>query len=67
MRARFLVILSGAAMLAAGCHNNVLGYFIETPDTHAAKMLAAPLSETFIHRQTTANSVRFTTLDLSGL
>ncbi len=48
-------------------HNNVLGYFIETPDGHAAKMLAAPLSETFIHRQTTANSVRFTTLELSGL
>ena len=48
-------------------HNNVLGYFIETPDTHAAKMLAAPLSEVFIHRQTTANSVRFTTVDLSSL
>ncbi len=48
-------------------HNNVLGYFIETPDGHAAKMLAAPLNETFIHRQTTANSVRFTTLELSSL
>ena len=48
-------------------HNNVLGYFIETPDSHAARMLAAPLSETFIHRQTTANSIRFTTLELSGL
>jgi len=48
-------------------HNNVLGYFIETPATHAKKMLAAPLSETFIHRQTTANAVRFTTVELSGL
>lgn len=48
-------------------HNNVLGYFIETPATHAAKMLAAPLSDTFIHRQTTANAVRFTTLELSEL
>lgn len=48
-------------------HNNVLGYFIETPATHAAKMLAAPLSYTFIHRQTTANAVRFTTLELSEL
>ena len=46
-------------------HNNVLGYFIETPATHADKMLSAPLSETFIHRQTTANAVRFTTVDLS--
>lgn len=48
-------------------HNNVLGYFIETPATHADKMLAAPLSDTFIHRQTTANAVRFTTLELSEL
>ena len=48
-------------------HNNVLGYFIETTATHAEKMLSAPLSEQFIHRQTTANAVRFTTVDLSEL
>ncbi|NSX53569.1 DNA mismatch repair protein MutS [Parasulfitobacter algicola] len=48
-------------------HNNVLGYFIETTATHAEKMLSAPLSETFIHRQTTANAVRFTTVPLSEL
>ena len=48
-------------------HNNVLGYFIETTDTHAAKMLAPPLSDQFIHRQTTANQVRFTTIELSAL
>jgi len=48
-------------------HNNVLGYFIETTATHAEKMLAPPLNETFIHRQTTANQVRFTTLPLSEI
>lgn len=48
-------------------HNNVLGYFVEVTATHAEKMLAAPLSETFIHRQTTANQVRFTTVELSEL
>ena len=48
-------------------HNNVLGYFIETPATHAQKMLSPPLSEQFIHRQTTANAVRFTTVPLSEL
>ncbi|MDG1353503.1 MAG: DNA mismatch repair protein MutS [Sulfitobacter sp.] len=48
-------------------HNNVLGYFIETTATHAEKMLSPPLSETFIHRQTTANQVRFTTVELSEL
>ena len=48
-------------------HNNVLGYFVETPATHARKMLSEPLSETFIHRQTTANAVRFTTVPLSEM
>lgn len=48
-------------------HNNVLGYFIETPATHAEKMLAPPHSERFIHRQTTANAVRFTTVELSEM
>ena len=48
-------------------HNNVLGYFIETTATHAERMLAPPLSETFIHRQTTASALRFTTLELSDL
>jgi len=48
-------------------HNNVLGYFIETTATHAEKMLSAPLSQNFIHRQTTANAVRFTTVALSEM
>nr|WP_323763952.1 DNA mismatch repair protein MutS [Marinovum sp.] len=46
-------------------HNNVLGYFIECTATHAEKMHA--LSDRFIHRQTTANQVRFTTVELSEL
>ena len=33
----------------------------------AARMLAPPLSSRFIHRQTTANQVRFTTVELSDL
>ncbi len=48
-------------------HNNVLGYFIEVTATHAEKMLKPPHSETFIHRQTLANAVRFTTVDLAEL
>ena len=48
-------------------HNNVLGYFIETTATHAQKMLNPPLSEAYIHRQTTANQVRFTTVELSEM
>ncbi|MGY6634825.1 MAG: DNA mismatch repair protein MutS [Alkalilacustris sp.] len=48
-------------------HNNVLGYFVETTATHAERMLAAPLNQTFRHRQTTANALRFTTPELSEL
>ena len=48
-------------------HNNVLGYFIETPATHAERMLEPPLAELFVHRQTTAGAVRFTTLALAEI
>ncbi len=48
-------------------HNNVLGYFIETTTAHDERMRSAPLNETFIHRQTTAGQVRFTTLPLSEI
>ncbi|EDM73131.1 DNA mismatch repair protein MutS, putative [Roseobacter sp. AzwK-3b] len=48
-------------------HNNVLGYFVEVTSVHADKMLSGPLNETFKHRQTTANQVRFTTVPLSEM
>ena len=48
-------------------HNNVLGYFIEVTDTHSERMRAQPLAQRFIHRQTTANQARFTTVELSAL
>ncbi|WP_071973449.1 DNA mismatch repair protein MutS [Sulfitobacter alexandrii] len=48
-------------------HNNVLGYFIETTATHAERMMSPPLSDRFVHRQTTANQVRFTTVELSEM
>ena len=47
--------------------NNVLGYFVEVPTGHSSKLLAQPFSQTLIHRQTTANAVRFTTNRLSEL
>ncbi|EKE44661.1 DNA mismatch repair protein [Oceaniovalibus guishaninsula JLT2003] len=46
-------------------HNNVLGYFIETTAAHAGTMQAR--ADRFIHRQTTASAVRFTTTDLATL
>ncbi len=48
-------------------HNNVLGYFVETRAKHAERMMSPPNSERFIHRQTTASAVRFTTVELSDL
>ncbi|HZO45769.1 MAG TPA: DNA mismatch repair protein MutS [Xanthobacteraceae bacterium] len=48
-------------------HNNVLGYFVEVTAQHADKLFAAPLNATFIHRQTLAGQVRFTTTDLGAL
>jgi len=48
-------------------HNNVLGYFVDVPAGHGEKMMTEPLNATFIHRQTLANAVRFSTTDLSQL
>ena len=48
-------------------HNNVLGFFVDTTPAHAEKLMAAPHTERFIHRQTLANAVRFTTVELSDL
>ena len=48
-------------------HNNVLGYFVDVTAQHGEKLLAAPLNATFIHRQTLAGQVRFTTTELGAL
>lgn len=46
-------------------HNNVLGYFVEVTDIHAGKLTAPPMADTFRHRQTTANLLRYTTARLN--
>jgi len=43
-------------------HNNILGYFIEITQQHQPK-----ITDVFIHRQTLANNVRYTTVELSEL
>lgn len=61
-------------------HNNILGYFIEVPAKRADKLLMGAQSEQqraeppqptlahhYIHRQTMANAVRFTTAELVNL
>ncbi|MBX9456768.1 MAG: DNA mismatch repair protein MutS [Rhizobium sp.] len=49
-------------------HNNVLGYFIELTSGTAGVMTSTPdMRARFIHRQTNANAMRFTTVELSDL
>ena len=43
-------------------HNNVLGYYVEVPPARAEA-----LTEAFIHRQTLASAVRYTTVELGEL
>ncbi|MEM8833706.1 MAG: DNA mismatch repair protein MutS, partial [Pseudomonadota bacterium] len=52
-------------------HNNVLGFFIDVTARHADKLMVKESDSVkdnpFIHRQTLANNVRFTTPELSEL
>ena len=48
-------------------HNAVLGYFVELGAAKAEVLMQPPLSASFIHRQTLANQVRFTTVELAEL
>jgi DNA mismatch repair protein MutS len=48
-------------------HNAVLGYFVEASARQAEPLMRPPLNALFIHRQTMANQVRFTTVELAEL
>jgi DNA mismatch repair protein MutS len=70
-----LVVAAMQARYAEDCgikglkirHNNVLGYFVEVTAQHGDKLMTAPLNATFIHRQTLAGQVRFTTSELGEI
>jgi DNA mismatch repair protein MutS len=65
---RLIAALQGRYAEASGVaalkikHNNVLGYYIEVPPKQAERM-----GDPFIHRQTIASGVRFTTVELGEL
>jgi DNA mismatch repair protein MutS len=48
-------------------HNAVLGYFVEIGAAKADILFQPPHNAAFIHRQTLANQVRFTTVELAEL
>jgi DNA mismatch repair protein MutS len=47
--------------------NNFLGFFIEVSQAQGEKLLRPPFNETFIHRQTMAGAMRFSTNELAEL
>jgi DNA mismatch repair protein MutS len=48
-------------------HNNVLGYFVEVTAQHGDRLMSPPWNATFIHRQTLAGQIRFTSSELGAL
>ena len=48
-------------------HNNMLGFFIETTSAHGEKLRMPPFDATFLHRQTMAGAMRFSTRELAEL
>jgi len=48
-------------------HNNVLGYHIEISAANSEKLKATEAGQKFIHRQTTAQAMRYTNVELSEL
>ncbi|MCK5041323.1 MAG: DNA mismatch repair protein MutS [Sphingomonadales bacterium] len=48
-------------------HNNVIGYHVDVTPKHADKLMVSPHDATFIHRQTLASSVRFSTSELAEM
>jgi DNA mismatch repair protein MutS len=48
-------------------HNNFLGYFLEVPQAHGERLLKPPHDKLFVHRQTMADAMRFSTKELTDL
>jgi DNA mismatch repair protein MutS len=48
-------------------HNHMIGYFVEVPQNVGEDLLRDPWKETFVHRQTMAGAMRFSTVELGEL
>ncbi len=48
-------------------HNNFLGFFVEVPQALGEKLTKPPFNVTFVHRQTMADAMRFSTVELAEL
>ena len=70
---RFIAGLQARYAGDTGCrslrikHNHMLGYFVEVPQAAGEDFLKAPWNETFVHRQTMAGAMRFSSVELGEL
>jgi DNA mismatch repair protein MutS len=70
---RIIAVLQGRYASETGVkslrikHNSVLGYFIEVPQASGETFVHEPHRATFVHRQTMAGAMRFTTVELGDL
>ncbi|WP_439651712.1 DNA mismatch repair protein MutS [Microvirga puerhi] len=70
---RFIAALQARYATETGCrtlrvkHNHMIGYFVEVPQNVGEDLLKEPWKETFVHRQTMAGAMRFSTVELGEL
>jgi DNA mismatch repair protein MutS len=70
---RFIAALQARYAAETGCrtlrvkHNHMIGYFVEVPQNVGEDLLKEPWKDTFVHRQTMAGAMRFSTLELGEL
>ena len=70
---RFIAALQSRYAAETGCrtlrvkHNHMIGYYVEVPQNVGEDLLKEPWKETFVHRQTMAGAMRFSTVELGEL
>nr|WP_246505410.1 DNA mismatch repair protein MutS [Microvirga antarctica] len=70
---RFIAALQARYASETGCrtlrvkHNHMIGYYVEVPQNIGEDLLKEPWKETFVHRQTMAGAMRFSTVELGEL
>ncbi|NBJ11712.1 DNA mismatch repair protein MutS [Microvirga arsenatis] len=70
---RFIAALQARYATETGCrtlrvkHNHMIGYFVEVPQNVGEDLLREPWKDTFVHRQTMAGAMRFSTMELGEL
>jgi len=70
---RFIAALQARYASETGCrtlrvkHNHMIGYFVEVPQNVGEDLLKDPWKKTFVHRQTMAGAMRFSTVELGEL